>query len=394
MTHGLPLAGLRVVEFVHMVMGPTCGLILADLGAEVIKVEGVEGDATRTLGGSGAGYWPTYNRNKRSLAVDLKTPEGLAAVRAVLATADIVTENFRPGAMAGLGLGYDAVREIRPDVIYCAMKGFLPGPYEHRPALDEVVQMMGGLAYMTGPEGRPLRAGASVNDVMGGMFAVIGILAAVVERSRSGRGQEVRTGLFENNVFLVAQHMLQYAVTGRPASPMPSRTSAWAVYDVFDCADGEQIFMGAVSDAQWHQLLAAFALPELATDPGLVTNNQRVAARERFMPRLRALLAGLSKAEIMARCERAGLPFAPIARPQDLAADPHLRASQGFTGVTLADGTHAEVPCLPLAMDGRRFGTRLDLPAVGQHTRAVLREAGYDEARLDTLIRTGTLAGP
>ncbi|MEC5399767.1 CaiB/BaiF CoA transferase family protein [Uliginosibacterium sp. H1] len=394
MTKPLPLAGLRVVEFVHMVMGPACGLILADLGAEVIKVEGVEGDSTRHLTGSGAGYWPTYNRNKQSLAIDLKSGEGIEAVRALLATADIVTENFRPGAMEKLGLGYDAVRVLRADIIYCSMKGFLPGPYEQRPALDEVVQMMGGLAYMTGPEGRPLRAGASVNDVMGGMFAAIGILAAVVERQRSGQGQLVQSGLFENNVFLVAQHMMQHAVTGKPASPMPNRLSAWAVYDVFGCAGGEQVFVGAVSDAQWRKFVDAFELHDLAADALLATNNQRVAARERFMPRIRECMARLGKAEVMRRCEAAGLPFAPITRPQDLFDDPHLLASEGFTDITLEGHHTTPVPRLPLVMDGTRFGTRRDLPAVGQHSRAILRELGYADSRIDELADAGKLAGP
>src|SRR5471032_1406170 len=236
-TKPLPLAGIRVVEFVHMVMGPTCGLVLADLGAEVIKIEPLEGDNTRRLTGTVAGFWATYNRNKKSLAVDLKSPEGMQIVKKLLATADAVTENFRPGTMDKLGLSYEEVKKLRPGIIYCSLKGFLPGPYEQRTALDEVVQMMGGLAYMTGPEGRPLRAGASVNDIMGGMFGAIAILAALHERKATGRGQLVQSALFENNVFLVAQHMMQYAVTGNAAAPMPSRLSAWAIYDVFDTDD-------------------------------------------------------------------------------------------------------------------------------------------------------------
>jgi crotonobetainyl-CoA:carnitine CoA-transferase CaiB-like acyl-CoA transferase len=383
----LPLEGLRVVEFVHMVMGPSCGLVLGDLGAEVIKIEPApDGDNTRRLTGSGAGYWPTYNRNKKSLAVDMKAPEGMAIVRKLLATADVVTENFRPGAMEKLGLGYDEVRQLRPDVVYCSLKGFLPGAYEHRTALDEVVQMMGGLAYMTGPPGRPLRAGASVNDVMGGMFGAIAILAALHERAQTGRGQFVQSGLFENNIYLVAQHMMQYAVTGKPAAPMPARLSAWAIYDVFDTADGDQVFVGVVSDSQWKAFCAAFGLADLGADATLAANNQRVQARERIMPRVRERFGQMTKAALMAACEQAGLPFAPITRPEQLFDDPHLNGSGGLTAIRLADGRTTRVPTLPFEMDGRRFGARLDPPAPGSHTGALLAALGYDEAAIRALV--------
>jgi len=390
----LPLAGIRVIEFVHMVMGPACGLVLADLGAEVIKVEPLAGDSTRRLTGTGAGFWATYNRNKKSLAVDLKSPEGMQVVRRLLATADVVTENFRPGAMDKLGLGYADLKQLHPEIVYCSLKGFLPGPYEQRTALDEVVQMMGGLAYMTGPEGRPLRAGASVNDIMGGMFGAIAILAALHERHSTGRGQYVQSALFENNVFLVAQHMMQYAVTGKPAAPMPSRLSAWAIYDVFDTADGGQLFVGVVSDTQWKVFCEQFGMAEFAADPTLATNNLRVHARERLLPLVRARFARMGKTELMRACEAAGLPYAPIVQPQELFDDPHLNASGGFAGVTLADGRSARVPKLPLEMDGRRFGAELDLPAPGSHTRALLAELGYCAADVERLAAAGVIAAP
>ncbi|MCC7217192.1 MAG: CoA transferase [Burkholderiales bacterium] len=392
MSEALPLAGIRVVEFAHMVMGPTCGLLLADLGADVVKVEPVgDGDSTRRLTGSGAGFWPTYNRNKRSLAVDLQSPDGMAIVRKLLATADVMTENFRPGAMDSLGLSYDDAKALNPRIVYASMKGFLPGPYDHRTALDEVVQMMGGLAYMTGPEGRPLRAGASINDVMGGMFAAYGILAALLERQRTGRGQYLQSSLYENTAFLVAQHMLQYAVTGTPAAPMPSRLSAWAIYDVFATADGEQVFVGCVSDSQWPAFCGAFGFPDLLADPALASNNQRVHARERLLPVVRERLAGFTKRQIMDKCEAAGLPFAPIRKPEDLFEDPHLAASGGLADITLPDGRAARVPKLPLAMDGRRFGARLPVPSVGSHTAALLRELGYSDDAVRSLIAAGVV---
>lgn len=388
----LPLAGVRVVEFVHMVMGPTCGLLLADMGAEVIKVEPApEGDNTRRLGGSGAGYWMTYNRNKKSFAVDLKSEAGMEAVKKLLATADVVTENFRPGAMDKLGLGYEAVKSLNPAVIYCSMKGFLPGPYDHRTALDEVVQMMTGLAYMTGPEGRPLRAGASVNDVMGGMFGAVAILAALYERKSTGLGQFVQSGLYENSAFLVAQHMMQYAVTGKAAAPMPSRISAWAIYDVFTTEDGEQVFVGVVSDSQWKVFCEAFGFDDLAADSSLALNNQRVQARERFLPLIRARFAKMAKQDLMEICERAGLPFAPIQRPQDLFDDKHLVESGGLADVTLPDGRQVKVPMLPFEMDGRRFGTRLDVPLPGSHSEALLKELGYPESEVAAMRAAGII---
>ena len=387
----LPLSGVRVLEFVHMIMGPSCGLVLADLGAEVIKIEPLAGDNTRRLVGTGAGFWATYNRNKKSLAVDLKSPAGMEIVRKLLATADVVTENFRPGTMDKLGLGYEDAKKLRPEIIYCSLKGFLPGPYEQRTALDEVVQMMGGLAYMTGPEGRPLRAGASVNDIMGGMFGAIAILAALHERKTTGRGQYVQSALFENNVFLVAQHMMQYAVTGKPAAPMPSRLSAWAIYDVFDTADGGQLFVGVVSDTQWKVFCEHFGLSELAADASLATNNQRVQARARLLPQVRARFAQLSKADLMQACERAGLPYAPIVKPQELFDDPHLNGSGGFADITLADGRTVKTPKLPFEMDGRRFGAELDVPATGSHTRELLAALGYAPAAIARLLQDGAV---
>jgi crotonobetainyl-CoA:carnitine CoA-transferase CaiB-like acyl-CoA transferase len=386
----LPLAGIRVVEFVHMVMGPACGLVLADLGAEVIKVEPTpEGDNTRRLTGSGAGYWMTYNRNKKSFAVDIKTTEGMAAVRKLIESADVVTENFRPGAMEKLGLSYDDVKAIKPDIIYSSMKGFLPGPYEHRTALDEVVQMMTGLAYMTGPEGRPLRAGASVNDVMGGMFSAISILAALWQRKATGEGQFVQTGLFENSAFLVGQHMMQMATTGKPAAPMPSRLSAWAIYDVFSTLDDDQVFMGVVSDSQWASFCQAFGFEQLGRDPDLARNTQRVQARSKILPLVKERLATLGKQEVMALCEQAGLPFSPIQRPQDLFEDPHLNVSGGLAHLALENGDEVKVPMLPFEMNGQRMDARLNVPRLGSHSEALLQEMGYAAGDIEALRGCG-----
>ena len=387
-----PLRGLTVLEFSHMVMGPSAGLVLADLGADVIKVEPLGGDKTRELRGSGAGYFAMYNRNKRSVCLNLKDDEGLAAAKRLLESADVLIENFRPGTMDRLGLGYEALSDANPGLIYCSTHGFLAGPYERRTALDEVAQMMGGLAYMTGPPGRPLRAGASVIDVTGGMFGAIGILAALEERHRTGKGQQVKSSLFETTVFLVGQHMAQYAVTGEPAAPMPNRISAWAIYDIFETADDQMVFVGVVSDSQWRTFCENFGLEALGSDPSLNENGDRVAARERIIPVVRKAFGALTRAELMEKLEHCGLPFAHVARPQDLFDDPHLGASGGLLPLTLPDGLPAALPALPLELDKERPGVTRDLPRVGEHTAEVLASVGYDAEAVADLERRGSVA--
>ena len=377
----LPLTGLRVVEFTHMVMGPTCGQVLADLGAEVIKVEPIHGDRTRHLLGSGAGFFPMFNRGKKSIAIDLHRSEGAAVARRLAASADVVAENFKPGTMQKYGLDYASLSAQNQRMIYVSCKGFLPGPYEHRTALDEVVQMMGGLAYMTGRPGDPLRAGTSVNDIMGGMFGAIGALGALIQRGITGKGQEVQSALYENNVFLVGQHMLQYAITGQPAAPMPDRISAWAVYDVFTVKDGEQIFLAAVSDAQWKTFCQVLGFDDLLADARLADNNARVRLRPELMPILRERLAQRSAQALAELFEGAGLPYAPIRKPEELYDDPHLLATGGLAEVTLTDGDRAGQPArttlLPFTLDGQRLGAGAQPPHMGQDTGEVLSALGY-----------------
>ena len=389
-----PLSGIKVIEFSHMVMGPAAGVILADLGADVVKLEPLSGDNTRRLTGSGAGYFPMYNRNKRSVCIDLKSERGNAIARKLIAEADVLIENFRPGAMDKLGYGYAALAEINPGLIYCSTKGFLEGPYAERTALDEVAQMMGGLAYMTGPPGRPLRAGASVIDVVGGMFGVIGVLSALETRRHSGKGRHITSALFESTAFLVGQHMAQYAVTGEPARPMPVRLSAWAVYDVFNTGDGQQVFVAVVSDTQWAKFCEFFQLSEFRDDPGLAKNTERVRQRERIIPRVRELFARLSKDELMAKLERCGLPYAPICKPEELFDDAHLNHSAGLLEVTAAPGVRARLPALPLQMDGERFGARRDVPEPGRHTREGLAQIGFSEEDIAALLRERIVAAP
>jgi crotonobetainyl-CoA:carnitine CoA-transferase CaiB-like acyl-CoA transferase len=388
----LPFEGIRVVEFTHMVMGPTCGMVLADLGAEVIKVEPPTGDNTRRLLGSGAGFYPLFNRNKKSLVLDLQSPEGKEAVLKLIATADVVSENFKPGTMKKLGLDFESLKKLNPRLIYVSHKGFLPGPYDHRTALDEVVQMMGGLAYMTGRPGDPLRAGSSVNDIMGGLFGAIGVMAALSAREKTGEGCEVQSSLFENNVFLVAQHMMQFAVTGKPAAPMPDRISSWGIYDVFQVQGGEQIFLAVVSDTQWAIFCDAFGYQDLKADGRLQGNNNRVRARDWLIPLLRERLAVQKAADLAALFERHGLPFAPITKPHELLDDPHLIATGGLAPITLPDGDTAgqtaQTVLLPLALDGERLGVRLSPPRLGEHSAELLADLGYTPEEAQRLART------
>lgn len=383
------LAGIKVVEFTHMVMGPAAGLVLADLGADVVKVEPVGGDKTRRLRGSGAGYFAMYNRNKKSLAIDLKSPEGKEIALKLIDEADVFIENFRPGALDKLGFGYETLAARNSKLIYCSEKGFLDGPYAHRTALDEVAQMMGGLAYMTGPPGRPLRAGSSVIDVTGGMFGAIAILAALQDRARTGMGRQVSASLYETTVFLVGQHMAQYAVTGTPAAPMPARVSAWAVYDVFDVKDDEKVFVGVVSDSQWRAFCEAFNLVDWAADTSLAENGERVARRDEIIPVLRDLFLQFSKDELMAKLESTGLPFAPIQRPEDLVDDPHLVESGGLLDMTIPDGGKISLPAMPISIDGERPGLTINPPEIGEHSEAVLRDLGLSQQDIEQLIDRG-----
>jgi crotonobetainyl-CoA:carnitine CoA-transferase CaiB-like acyl-CoA transferase len=237
--------------------------------------------------------------------------------------------------------------------------------------------MMGGLAYMTGRPGDPLRAGSSVNDIMGGMFGAIGAMAALTQREQTGRGQEVQSALFENNIFLVAQHMMQFAVTGKAAAPMPERISPWGIYDVFSVKNNEQIFLAVVGDGQWKAFCEAFGYADWQQDTRLTTNNDRVRAREWLIPAMRERMAQHTSAELAAVFEKSGLPFAPITDPQYLQDDPHLLQTGGLAPLTLPDGRETKVPLLPITLGGARLGLRLDPPQLGEHTDELLQSLGY-----------------
>jgi len=391
-TPSLPLAGIRVLEFCHTIMGPSAGLILADLGADVIKVEPADGDPTRRRIGFAAGFFATFNRNKRSFAVDLKNGDGRALLYRLAASADVILENFAPGTMERLGYGYGDLSQINPRLIYCALKGFLSGPYEHRPALDEVVQFMAGLAYMTGLPGQPLRAGSSVVDIMGGMFAVIGVQAALRERERSGRGQMVKSALFESTAFLMMQHMAGEVVTGRPLPPMPAREGAWAIYEPFATADGEQIFVGLTSNGQWQRFCQQFGRRDLLDDQAYRTNEDRVRARATLKPIVAAIIARHRRAELAELFDRIDIPFAPVARPGDLFDDPQLNARDRMLEIDFLGGLRAKLPRLPIEIGEHDFALRRQAPAIGEHTAEILAELGLARHEIAALATRGVIA--
>ncbi len=382
----LPLSGIRVLELGHTVMGPSCSMVLADLGADVIKVEPLEGDRTRANVGFGSAIFPVFNRNKRSLSIDLKSDIGLTVMHKVIATSDALVENFAFGTMDRLGLGYEALSKAHPRLIYCSLKGFLSGPYEKRAALDEIVQYMGGLAYMTGPRGMPLRAGSSVVDIMGGMFGALGIMAALRERERTGRGQLVESALFESTAFLVAQHMGQEALTGVAPPPMPEKASSWAVYDPFETSDGKTVFVGITSDNHWRAFCTGFGVEEMLGDPTLKTNPLRTRQRDKIMPVVTAKFSAETFESLCAKLERMKIPFGPLAKPGDLFEDRHLNEGGRMLDVVLPTGKHAKLPGIPLDMDGRKPRVRRQPPVMGADTRAVLAEAGYTAAQIDDLV--------
>jgi crotonobetainyl-CoA:carnitine CoA-transferase CaiB-like acyl-CoA transferase len=378
-----PLEGIRVVEMSHMIMGPSCGMFLGMLGAEVVKVEPPEGDKTRNLTGMGRPFFPLFNRGKKSVQLDLKSEDGRSALDALLATADVFVENFRDASLSKMGADLDDLRSRHPRLIIASHKGFLSGPYQDRTALDEVVQMMTGLAYMTGPTGRPLRVGSSANDIMGGLFGAFSVLAALMERKETGKGRNLRVGLFENCLLLVAQHMVQFELEGTNPPPMPERTFSWPVYDIFDTADGRQMFVGAVTEGQWATLCRLLGLDELLADPGLQARMDQIEARGRTIPIVAAAIASREAGPLAEAFERLGIPYSPIAKPSDMYSDPHVMRPGGLATSRLPDGQSFRAPSLPFDVDGIMLTGGGDVPALGQDTGAVLGSLGLDSEAID-----------
>jgi crotonobetainyl-CoA:carnitine CoA-transferase CaiB-like acyl-CoA transferase len=381
----LPLQNIKVLEFTHAVMGPTTGLLLADMGAEVIHIEPLEGDATRRLKGFGTGYFPFYSRNKKSLAIDLKSTEGKEIIYKLAKDADVVVENFAPGTIERLGFGYIVMKAINKRIIYCSLKGFLDGPYEKRHAMDEVVQMMGGLAYMTGRPGDPLRAGTSIIDITGGMFGYIGILLALYEREKTGEGVMVKSSLFETTAFLMGQHMAYGAITKKPVPPMPARVSAWSIYRIFETNDNSQIFIGIISEKHWERFCLAFEKLSWLQDERLKTNNDRITERDWLLTEVEQTIKQFTKQQIVEKCVQADIPFAPIATPEDLFEDVQLNEGGSLINTTLPDGTVAKLPITPLIYNNQKASLQSNPPKIGEHTAEILKTLGFRNDEIEVL---------
>ena len=398
MPNSLPLEGLRVLELGHIVAGPSAGLLLADLGADVVKVERPgEGDQARGMPAGNAANFHFLNRNKRSVAIDLKgSSEGRELFLRLVKASDIVIDNFAYGAVEALGLGYDVLARTNPGIIYLALKGFLPGPYEARPFLDELAQMAAGLAFMTGPKGKPMRAGASVVDVGAAAYGVIAVLAAVQQRARTGVGQKITSGLYETTVFWVGQWLASYAATGEPSVPMPEMRQGtrmgWGIYQLFATADDEQVFIGITSNAHWERFCTEFGLDDLLADERLDDNARRVAARGWLPARIGDEMRRYPSAELAERLERARVPFAPLRRPDQLVDDPHLNAAKQFVDTPLPSGKTAKLPKLPVRSTAYDFTLRHAAPTLGEHTREVLLELGLSKDEIDALASRRVIA--
>ena len=398
MATALPLEGIRVLELGHIIAGPSAGLLLADLGADVVKVERPgDGDQSRNMPAGTSANFDFLNRNKRSIAIDLKgAAEGRALYLRLVAGSDVVIDNFAHGAVEALGLGYDVLARVHPGIIYLALKGFLPGPAEARPFLDELAQMSAGLAFMTGPRGQPLRAGASIVDVGAAAYGVIAVLAALHQRAQTGRGQKITSGLFETVVFWVGQWLAQHAATGQPSVPMPEirqgTRMGWGVYQLFTAADGEQIFIGITSNGHWERFCREFGLDDLLADPRLDDNAKRVAARDWLPARIAEEMRRHTSSALAERLERCRVPFAPLRRPDQLLDDAHLNAGGQLLDTPLADGRVGRLPKLPVRSTAFDMGLRRRAPALGEHTREVLRERGLDGEEIDRLLSRRIIA--
>ncbi len=393
----LPLQNLTVLELGHIVAGPAASLLLADLGANVIKVERIDGgDQARSMPGAGSSGFFHYNRNKRSLAIDLKSAKGKEVLLKLVARADICLDNYAPGALERLGLAYEDLAKVNPRLLYLSVKGFLPGPYQNRLALDEVVQMMGGLAYMTGPPGRPLRAGASIIDIGAATYGIIGILAALYMRELTGVGQKITSGLFETTVFLVGQHLARSGASGQASVPMAAEGQGvrmgWGIFHLFPTSDNQQVFIAVTSNAHWERFCKEFDLPELYTDPRLDTNPKRAVEREYLLPRVNSETAKYTAEALIAKLEGANIPYSPVNRPDQLFDDPHLLATGQLIATTFPGGRTAGVPKMPFKSNLYDMTLRRVAPGLGEHTLEVLAEAGFSDQEIEAMLAENAVA--
>jgi crotonobetainyl-CoA:carnitine CoA-transferase CaiB-like acyl-CoA transferase len=385
-----PLSDVTVVDLSHIIAGPYCSLLLADLGAEVIKVEHPEhADVFRDDSRDSSSWFNYVNRNKKGITLNLKDEAGNAAFRDIVADADVVVENFGPGAVERLGVDYESLREVNPELVYCSIKGFSEGPYEDRPALDPVAEALSGLMSTTGyPDQPPARCGTSVADMAASMQGALAVVGAIRQRDRTGEGQHITAPMFESMVGLNGGNVAFSDAFGEPRPKYRGGGQGqWAPYGVFQSEDGEWVFVGPSSERHWEALCAAMDVPELADDERFRTRADRRENREELDRTLESVFEEYSKAEIVDRLRGEGVPCAPVNDTVEVSEDPHLEAIDGLGEVTAAQGDRrsVRVPKSPIRSSEYEPREPTDPPLQGEDTEAVLESVGYTEAEIDDL---------
>lgn len=384
-----PISDITVVELGHIVAGPFCGMILADLGADVIKVERpATGDMLRDSSELGNSTFDYLNRNKSSVTIDLKSEEGSAVFKRLIDEADVVVENFGPQATDRLGIGYDDLSKDREGLIYCSIKGFTPGPYEEYPALDPIAESLSGLMSVTGREDMPpVRSGTSIADMAAAMYAVIAILGALRHREQTGEGAHLYSGLFESTVSLMGYWLAYTETYGKVPKPLGASHMNWSPYEVFRGIDGTWVFIGPAGQAQWERMCHSLSLDDLLEDPRFETLADRRQHNEELIDILRDRLSGYSSTEIVERLREVDVPVAPVNDIDDVLQDPHLDEIGMLQKIatTEGDGDEIRVPRYPIFSDGHEHAPLRSPPALGEQTEAILSELGFADDEIESL---------
>ncbi len=391
-----PLSDVKVLELCHIVAGPYCSLLLADLGADVIKIEHPDrGDAFRDASPQASSTFNFLNRNKRGITLDLKDDAGRGAFEDLVREADVLVENYSPRAVDSLDIGYETLREVNPDLIYCSVKGFNEGPYQDRPALDPVAEALSGMMSTTGyPDQPPARCGTSVADMAASMQGALSVVSALRQRDHTGEGQHITAPMFESTVNLMGGGIAYSDAFGEPMSPWEGGgQSQWAPYGVFQTSDDKWIFIGPSSDRHWESLCEAMDVPDVAADDRFETLPDRREHRDELDDAFAEVFGSLTRDEILDRLEGFDVPNAPVNNTLEVADDPHLAATGGLAEIRAPqDGAESHrVPTSPIRSSGFSNPEATNPPKQGEHTEAVLASIGYSQERIDALRKRGAI---